>query len=204
MNKSEPWVDDADKKNFPALSAKEINSAFGYREMIDADYGKRMNSKYLISHRWDVLLLPHDNSDCGDAIFTPLFEKLAAEYQGFLYALPALSERSETALIPLELELYDPPLVAKISCNYDGFISARKGLVNIFSNAFYLFAENREFCMLNVEGRYSMLAAPRKFLNRIFPQSPKDTWLAAASGKYFQDQDIAVLLIAMNSLGYGD
>jgi len=150
------------------------------------------------------LLLPHDNSDCGDAIFIPLFEKMATEYQGFLYALPALSEKSETTLIPLELELYDPPLVARISCNYDGFTSARRGLVNIFSNAFYLFAESREFFMLNVEGRYSMLAAPPIFLNKIFPQPPKDTWTTAVNGKYFQDQDIAILLVAMNSLGYGD
>lgn len=167
MKKISPTI--WDDEEIYRLNKCEVEFLLNSRRLFDFGCGERFDQMVVEKMKLSVGLLLHisDVIEYDDSVTENFFNASRVRGVENFYAIPTgycHDKRNEEAM---EVLLYEPPLLGKISSEFKFFSKIRGGQIGIYSRSHYLFSACLNFAFLDVDGEYSLILGDRKFVENV-------------------------------------
>ena len=174
--KNYPWLCDGEKDIFPLLTKRQIISALSTRNEMIGFCNSGLRPAAVYARDWDVAIFPHDRMDEEDQIFKRLFDSLEENFPQMGFALSCQNGVNDFPGNVLEVDRFDPPLIARVIIGYEGYVKIRRSMVRLYGDDFVIFPDDRRFFYCEICGYYSLLAASSEFLASIGKGNVRGNW----------------------------
>lgn len=131
------------------------------------------------------------------------FRQLALARVENLYAIPTGYEYACNPDAAMEILDFDPPLLGSIKPTIDDFSRVRGGQIGLYSGSHFLFSPCLNFSLLDVNGQYTMILGPRRFVDSVFGTAVSATWSEINPNLDIESSVLTKLLDAKTAYGYG-
>ncbi len=202
MNRTSPILgDDAD---IYSASAVEVNFALNARKLLDGHFGERFDEAHVKNANLVVGLFLHTNCEVrdDDEIFENFFSMLRKQGVNTLFSLPTGYPYADSNAEAMEVVNYDPPLIGKISPEFEGFAKIRGGQIGLYSSQCHIFAPALDYALLDWNGGYSLFLGPGDFVEAVIETSIEKSWVPIANGDQIDERFLLPLRRAMRAYGY--
>ena len=199
-----PWIEECEKQLFPSLTRNELISVLSMRLELTDFVGMGFRAQAIQARNWGVVIVPFDGDGNEQSALDLLFLRLNERFSKLSYALPNLPPRHATSLGVIEVEDYDPPLVAKFNNGAEsrGFI--RRSAIRMYSDSFLIFPECRGYVFQEVCGAYALIATDNIILREVFGEDIEGIWRYSINN-FFKEttHDMNIRAMALE-YGYDD
>ncbi|UVH59304.1 hypothetical protein NWF24_07795 [Variovorax paradoxus] len=177
MIKAHPSVIPGDSDIYGA-SPSVVSLALNARRLFDSNYGARFDENTVVRLGAVVGLLFHSaqGAEWDDSVLESFFRQLALVRVEKLYAIPTGYEYARDPDAAMEILDFEPPLLGSINPTIDDFSKVRGGQIGLYSGSHFLFSPCLNFSLLDVNGQYTMILGPRRFVDSIFGSAVEATW----------------------------
>lgn len=204
MIKAHPFVIPGDSDIYGA-SPSVVSLALNARRLFDCNYGARFDENTVGRLGAVVGLLFHSAqvAEWDDSVLESFFRQLALARVEKLSAIPTGYEYARDLDAAMEVLEFEPPLVGSINLTIDDFSKVRGGQIGLYSGSHFLFSPCLNFSLLDVNGQYTMILGPRRFVDSVFGSAVEATWSEINPNFDIESSVLAKLLDAKSAYGYG-
>lgn len=154
------------------------------RFLFDKNFGQRFDEQVIRRLNLKVGLLVHtaDVADWDDHVLESFFQCLNDCQVNRLHAIPTGYHYASDKEVSVELNDFSPSLIGIIEPNIFDFSKIRGGQIGIYSGSHMLFSPCLNYAFLDVNGAYSMILGPEKFVEKVLGIAWNDSWISIQEG----------------------
>ncbi|MET3394490.1 hypothetical protein ABIC33_005164 [Variovorax sp. 1140] len=186
-------------------SPSVVSLVLNARRLFDCNYGARFDENNVVRLGAVVGLLFHSAqvAEWDDSVLESFFRQLTLACVEKLYAIPTGYEYARDSDAAMEILDFEPPLLGSISPTIDDFSKVRSGQIGLYSGSHFLFSPCLNYSLLDVNGQYTMILGPRRFVDSVFGSTVSATWSEINPNSGIESSILSKLLDAKTAYGYG-
>lgn len=204
MIKAHPSAIPGDSDIYGA-SPSVLSLVLNARRLFDCNYGARFDENTVARLGAVVGLLFHNArvAEWDDSVLESFFRQLTLIRVEKLYAIPTGYEYERDSYAAMEILDFKPPLLGSINPTIDDFSKVRGGQIGLYSGSCFLFSPCLNFSLLDVNGQYTMILGPRRFVDSVFGSTVSATWSEINPNSDIEPSILSKLLDAKTAYDYG-